>query len=299
MTEQTGQELALPSDMETGLEGFDQSDMVVPRLNIIHKEGEFEDSLTNERFQTLERVILLGLVKQRILWPERLSESSDPKPMCKSNDHAIGFPNVDEDTRRDERFPWPLSGFNADNYDLTGQPELACEGCKLKDWGSHPDGKKPFCAEVYTFPLLYDPNGNDQWLPAIVSFQKTGLKTTKNYLSAFARSGTPLFASITKIGLDLNQRGDNKYSTPRFQKIGDTPQSDWREYSTSFTQMRTFLQRKPRSEEDDGGSAAPATDNVNRQPETKSEPPAKTEPPAETPPADATPASEDRNKLPF
>lgn len=290
--------------METGLEGFDQSDIVVPRLNIIHKEGQFEDSLTNERFETLERVILLGLVKQRILWPERLSESSDPKPMCKSNDHAVGFPNVDEDTKRDERFPWPLSGYNPENYDLEGQPELACEGCKLKDWGSHPDGKKPFCAEVYTFPLLYAPSDNGQWLPAIVSFQKTGLKRTKNYLSAFARSGTPLFSCITQIGLDLNKRGDNKYSTPNFTKIGETSQRDWREYSTNFTSMRTFLQRKPRSEEDDGGSPAPKSDNVNRpaesttepEPQREEQPPPKTEPPAETPPADAAP---DRNKLPF
>lgn len=286
-----GQDLALPSEFETGLEQFDQSDMTVPRLQIDHKEGEFIDTLTNERFSVLEHVILLGLVKQRILWPEHVDEGDTP--MCKSADHSVGYPNTSDEIKREKRFPWADSGFRQADFE-GDHPALPCEGCKLKEWGSHPDGKKPYCAEVYTFPLLYDPHGNGQYVPAIVQFQKTGLKKTKDYLSGFARGNSPLFVAVTKIELELNKRAGNVFSTPKFTKVGQTEQDDWREYSTTFTGMRKFLQAAPLGADDEGSGGATETDNTARPPE-----PTPTESKAEEPAAEQPKASKPETDLPF
>jgi len=292
VTEDSSQELALTSDMETGLEEFDQTDMVIPRLQILHKEGRFRDTLTNEEFAPLERAILLGLVKQRILWHSTVDDGD--LPMCKSPDHNTGYPNVDEDTKKDKRFPWDLSGFK--QSDFSGdQPQLPCEGCKLKEWETHPDGKKPYCAEVYQLPLMYAPNeDSDLWIPAIVAFSKTGLKTLRNYLSGFQRRQAPLFSAVTRVELELNKRGGNIFSTPKFTKVDDIPQADWREHSLNFSSMKAFLQRPPREFEDEGGPAP--SDNTARPPEQPSQQAA---PPPEEPASTETPPAEDKNKLPF
>lgn len=233
-------------EFDTGLEDFDLEDAVIPRLTIVHREGQFKDSLSNETFDSI-KVIILGLVKQRVLWHPTVDDGD--WPMCRSVNHDIGFPNVSDDQPKDKRFPWDKSGFDPSDYpaDENGQIRLPCSGCALKEWGSHPDGKRPYCSEQFTLPVLYDPRDDGNWVPAIITFQKTGLKPLKSYLTSFARSRNAAFMAVTEIGLTLQHRGQTDYSVPTFKRVGDTDEENWREYSASFRTMKEFLEADPGS----------------------------------------------------
>jgi hypothetical protein len=235
-------------DFETGLEDFTMEDAVTPRLKIIHKQALFEDTLSRQQFNSIN-CIMLGLVKQRILWHHKIDDNaSDSMPMCKSNNHDIGFPLTDEEVPASKRFPWELSGFDPAAFtpDEEGLIHLPCEGCKLKDWGSHPMGDKPYCAEQFTTPVLYDSNGDGSaWVPAIISFQKSSLSPLKAYFTGFQRARNAAFMAITEISLELRKRGDNEYSVPNFRKVGETEDTTWRAYSAQYRQMRDFLTQDP------------------------------------------------------
>lgn len=248
----------LSDEFNTGLDDFDMSDAVIPRLSIEHRDGEFKDGLSNETFKTLN-VIILGLVKQRVLWHPGMDDD-DAMPMCRSTNHDLGFPNVSEKQPKEKRFPWDGSGFDPKDYPNDGEDvvtPLPCSGCQLKEWGSHPDGKRPFCSEQFTLPVLYDPSGEGDYVPAIITFQKTALKPLKAYLSSFARSRNAAFMAITEMSLDTFSRGQTVYSVPNFKKVGTTEQDDWREYSTNYVTMREFLTAAPGSRSEEESSEAP------------------------------------------
>lgn len=247
-------------ELDTGLEDFGMGDTVIPRLKIAHRDGRFVDSLSNEEFDSMT-VVMLGLVRQRILWHPSIDDD-DAAPMCKSNNFSIGFPDLNADDQPKEKlFPWAASGFDPNDYPPgpDGLRRLPCSGCSLKEWGSHPDGKKPYCSEQFTIPLLYDANGDGNLVPALISFQKTSLKPLKTYLSSFKRAKTASFTAFTQMGLDLTKRGANPYSVPNFKNVGPTDQDDWPEYATAYRQLREFLQADPELRDDDGGSSTTVT----------------------------------------
>lgn len=238
--------LQKPEEFETGLEDFDNEDMAIPRLNIEHKKGTFRDTLTNEEHEKV-KVIFLGLQKQRTLWHFTVDEGD--YPMCRSVNHETGVPNLSEKQPKEKRFPWEKSGFSPDDFppDENGVIKLPCSGCQLKEWESHPDGKKPYCAEQFTMPVLYDPDDSGMWVPAIMTFQKTSMKPIKSYLTQFKRNKTGAFSAITEITLTPQKKGSNEYCVPNFRRVGDTDQEDWREYMTTFRTIRDFLTEDPGS----------------------------------------------------
>jgi hypothetical protein len=262
-------EVALPDDMETGLEEFDQSDAVVPRLQIVHKDAEFKDSLSGMLFNPI-KVIFLGLVKQRVLWHFKVG--SNEVPMCKSNDFQNGYPRYDDEIPREKRFPWDKSGFNPDDFDLESTVKLPCKGCKLKEWETHPDGHKPYCVEQWTIPSLYDPFDNGKWVPIVISFQRTQLRPLKGYTSGFMRSEEPLFTAITEITLRGAKTGSNEYAIPSFVNIGRTERDDWIGFSTTFSQIKKFLRQSPsrddaeQPEPSDNTAHAPSDDKSSDEP---------------------------------
>lgn len=296
-----------PADFETGLEDFDMTDAVIPRLSIAHKEAQFKDSLSGEQFDKIS-VIILGLVKQRVLWHQEVDD--DDRPMCRSTDHNTGFPNMSDEQPKEKRFPWAKSGFNPKDYppDAEGVIRLPCDSCKLKDWGSHPDGKRPYCSEQFTLPVLYDPSGDGSWVPAIITFQKTALKPLKAYLSSFARAKNAAFGAITEVSLDPRRRGQTDYAVPIFKKIGSTDQDDWREFAASYRTMREFLTAEPGSREEREDSTVTATQEtpaedpwtgkqVNQERKAESK---KDEPKEDIVDADVVPESgDDDDELPF
>jgi hypothetical protein len=243
-----------PADLglgNTGMEDFETSDMVMPRLAIKQEESVFVDNLTGEEFPKLQ-VVLLGLIKQRILWDKEVNEGD--RPLCKSYDFRQGHPDR-------ENFPLRASGF--DSLPQEGGT-LPCDACALKEWDTHPNRSAPWCAETHTFPLMMPDADGDHIAPAVLTVQRSALRASKQYLTAFARSSTPLFTVVTEMTLDPQKKGSVKYSVPRFKKIGDTDSDRWQEFADHYRSIRTFITTPPPEEASDDAerTSSPGVSNA-------------------------------------
>ena len=228
-------------DGMTGLEDFETTDMVMPRLGIEHTEGKLVDNLTGQKFEKLQ-VVMLGLIKQRILWDTEVNDGDTP--LCKSYDHKNGHPDGD-------RFPWDASGFDRQQAGDT----LPCTSCALQQWGSHPQRDTPWCSEQHTFPVLLNIGDEDEpnfAAPAIFTVQRSGIKPSKTYLTSFSRSKTPLFTVVTEITLNIQRRGSVTYSVPKFSQIGKTDEAEWEEFAQHYLQIRDFVTTPPEPKDDEG-----------------------------------------------
>jgi hypothetical protein len=282
-----------PDNMaDIGLEDVDASDIRLPRVSIQHKTGMFKDTLTNEEFPVL-RGVLLGLVKQRIFWDPK--KEDDDKPLCKSPDHEHGFPNVRPDVAATKHFPWAESNFDPANFPISagvnGHVVLPCASCKFKEW----EGRTaPACAEQHTYAMMYapDPEQLDVLTPGLITFQKSGITPSKNYLAYFAQSKQPLFTHFSEISLKQAQRGDVDYATPIFKKLEPTDRSQWEMYATSARSTRAFLRQPPRPTDQyldaiASGAVAPPADDPWAPAPTAAAPPAAPAAPAPAAPAPA------------
>lgn len=304
--------VALPDNFDDGLGDFEPTDAAVPRLTIQHKDGRFKESLSGQTYESLS-VIILGLVKQRTLWAP--VQEDDMKPMCKSTNFLTGYPNVAEDTPKDHRFPWEKSGFDpasAPKNELD-QVILPCQSCPLKEWGSHPNGKVPWCSEEFTLPLLYDATGEGDWMPAVLTIKKTGLKNIKQYLASFQRQRKPAFSVITKVTLTQQSRGQTEYCVPNWAAEEKTSIDDWPGFSQSFVGLKEFLQMPPAVYDEDGEriQAAPPEQSAGTalsSPQSAAQEAAEPEPEAEPeqptakvsqPAASSAPADDDDDDMPF
>lgn len=238
-----------------GLEDVGVGDLVLPRLQIVHDEGRFRDNLSKQEYDVLD-AIFLGLVKQRILWHDTVDEGD--KPMCKSPDFEHGFPNVDDDTPKNKRFPWDTSNFNPADFPpsngIGGLVTLPCASCSLKEWGD--DRQPPPCAEQHTFPILYNINSGQDgvepiWTAALFTTQKTGIKPSRQYISSFAQSRQPMFTVVTRLSLTQQSRGTVKFSVPRFQRLGASDSELWSEYAEQYVTIRDYIRQPPRAADDD------------------------------------------------
>lgn len=292
-----------------GLEDATISDVVIPRLRIDHKKCLFENNLTKETWETLT-VIILGLVKQRIMWHEDVD--NDDKPMCKSPNFEHGFPNNSDEQPKAKRFPWADSNFNPDDFKpengINGLVTLPCGSCRFTQWSA--DRKPPKCSEQHTYPLLYStPEDPDNFLPALFTVQRTGIKPSRAYLSGFVNAKRPMFTALTEIGLTHQSRGSVEYAVPWFKQLGKTDQDMWQDYGNTFIGIRDWCKQAPRPlEDEDALAAADAGSNKNTPPaQAPAQAPAAT-PPAATPAqaaapaqpaAQATAAADDDDDLPF
>lgn len=256
----------VPAPIE-GLEDFDASDVVMPTLRINHKEATYKDGLSGEEFPSLE-VVILGLVKQRILWDAEVSGDSDA-PLCKSYDHANGVP----DPKAPHRFPWKESGYNMADFDTgAGIAPLPCEGCALSEWGSHPKNETPYCAEQYTLvvmmPVVEEDGSIIYAAPALLSLQRSAVKPAKAYISSFQRSRSPLFIVTTKLGLNAQRRGTVDFATPTLVRGEPTDAALHPEWAANYRLIRESI-TAPRIEEERAPAqetttvvAAPATNTT-------------------------------------
>jgi hypothetical protein len=240
-----------PSVYAVGLEDVEASDLVMPTIKIDHERGKLVDSNSGEEYDELYW-IMLGLVKQRVLWPPEVSEGKE-YPLCRSYDFHTGHPDED-------KFPWKASNFNPQSY--SDPVRLPCDECPLQVWGSHPNREAPWCSEQHTYPVLV-PFGDDgkNLAPAIFMAQRSGIKPSKNYLTSFANKKEPMFSVMTKITLDLRRRGTNDFAVPIFTRMDPTDKDLWPYFGEQYYSIRDFLQT-PRSRDDDGDSvdAAEAPD---------------------------------------
>ena len=257
----SGGALAAYDEDSIGLEDLGAADVALPRMNIAHADGVFRLSTSGDVFDTLN-VIMLGMIRQRIMWHPEVDDGD--RPMCKSPDFEHGFPNMSDQTPADKRFPWAESNFepsqavpvvlgptqsHPEGFNSNGHRVLPCNSCVFKEWGKSAGGKSvpPPCNEQFTFPILFEQDGN--WLPAILTLQRTGIKPAKSYMSSFVQSRTPLFSAITQLRLSQQSRGSVRYSVPVITKAGVTDRSMWPEYAEQMKQIRTWLRSAPRGEE--------------------------------------------------
>ena len=84
---------AIPSGLPEGLEDTEASDLSMPIYRIDHEAGCFVNNLTNEEFPEFD-AILLGRLKQRILWPMDPGGGAEG-PMCRSYDFNTGIPRAE------------------------------------------------------------------------------------------------------------------------------------------------------------------------------------------------------------
>lgn len=269
-------------DYMVGLEDVTSSDIAVPRLKIDHPRGMFVEKNSGLEQSTL-KTIFLGVVKQRSMWDSNVEDNDVPQ--CRSTDNERGVPNVSPLASPRLQFPWARSNFNPADFPAdieTGHVLLPCESCAFKEWGTGDNGKSvpPPCAEQRTFPLLYQPDGTEDWLPGILTLQKSSLPNAGKFISGFATRRVPMFEQITLISLDVLKRGSVYYSVPKFKPAGQTDREYWPTYRDQMIGMRDFLRALPRSNASaDDGNVPSAAEGAARQawgPGTASSAPATT-----------------------
>lgn len=242
--------VAVPEGFDDGLGDFDETDAAVPRLTIVHKEAMFKESLSGTKYEALD-LIILGLVKQRTLWSTDVDEGE--KPMCKSPDFENGFPTVDLKLSRDKQYPWEKTPFSpTDHTDADGVIKLPCNSCPLKEWKSHPNGKTPWCSEEFTLPVLYDMSGEGDFVPALITIKKSGLKNLKAYLASFQRQRMPAFSVVTRVTLKAESRGQTDYAVPQWAAGDKTQGNEWEGFSSTYKGLREFLHAPPARYDEDG-----------------------------------------------
>lgn len=233
---------AIPADDMLGLEDLSMSDVALPRINILGIDGVFEHSLSRERFERLDCVIL-GLVRQRILWPAEMGDEKSP-PLCRSMDFKVGTPSAD--------FPLQAAG-------LKSLPDvISCETCALKEWGSHPQGKRPWCGEQWHFAIMLLDN-DGAMSPAIWTVRSSGITPARGYLSSFLTKRKPSFTNVTHVTLDQRKRGTVRYSVPIFAMGDRTDAELYPVFRDTYLAARSFLQTERTADEDTTTTvAAPA-----------------------------------------
>lgn len=241
----------IPDD--DGLEDIDDSDLTIPRITIDHKLGVFKDSQTNEEFDSFE-CIILGLVKQRVLWPPSPGEDGEG-PMCRAVDNVTGAPDLAKWlVKHNGVTAQAQSGFSISEVE---EGNLPCANCGLKEWDSNPNNGTPWCNEQFTFPVIRIMENGD-FAPALISFQRTGLKPCKAYISGFKTSKRPLYTAITRISATHQRKGTVEYVTPSFTRVGDSDPSEYANYSKSLHDIRGFITTPRTFEEETTAVAAPA-----------------------------------------
>lgn len=228
--------------------------MPIPTLRVHGPTATFVDGLTDERYSEVE-LVMLGLCKQRVLWPPEMSEDKRP-PLCRSLDALTGTPDLDA-------FPWKAAAFNAKTFitvvedDDTGQDvktltqPLPCESCKLRQWGTHPKNTQaPWCTEQYVFAVLLkrETDEGELWTPATLPLARSGVKPAQQYCTAYKLKQSPMFVDYTRLKLKPMERGTVKYAVPIFERLGPTDKGDRPYYTDQFYKIRAFLQT-PRGRE--------------------------------------------------
>lgn len=233
----------VPLGVPEGLESIDSSDLSMPIIKMVHDQGLWEDSLSGEQFEEMD-VILLGLIKQRVLWPAEMAEEADA-PLCRSYNFTQGHPSdkFPLKVKGDPASPLEASGYGADDYNAG---PLSCTTCNLKEWGSHPSRDVPWCVEQYVFAVLMTEPGEDLGSPAILTLQRSSIKPAKAYITSYVRSKQPLFTARTTLKLNAQSRGSVKYSVPKFVKGAATDPDFHSQYAEMYHHVKDFV-TTPRS----------------------------------------------------
>jgi hypothetical protein len=193
-------DVAAPVD-DNGFVGFDQEDLVIPRLRIAQPTnrqdwtpGKFYESLSDESFDKLEGVVALRLNKSRV-WFE---DTGDGQPSCASDDFV----------RPSDRIENPVSPF--------------CGDCPNAQWGA--DRTPPICNETWNFLLVH------QGMPYYIAFSSSALANTRKLVTAlFLRAKQlkkPLWGFQFDIGLKKTEFAKGVAYMPTFSNVKAVPKDE-------------------------------------------------------------------------
>lgn len=234
-----------------GLEDIDLSEGGTPRITIDHTDAVFRDTMSGVAVAEFSGIVL-GLVKQRVLWPPEVGDEP-AQPLCKSVDFKTGRPNVDT-------FPLAESKLT---LTLDDGVTASCEDCALKDWDTHPTRQGPWCQEQHVWAVLADLEDDGNAAPALLTFQRSSMKPSRQYLGAFARKRQPSFSVVTHFKLNGQKRGSVKYAVPELSRGEATDPDDWSHFGEQYLSIRGFLQTV-RSDEESSDTTASKTPKVER-----------------------------------
>jgi hypothetical protein len=279
---------------DVGLEDVSAADVRMPRLQINHDTAQFKDSSSGELMGDIQ-VIILGLIKQRIMWDSEVDDGD--KPQCKSPDFQVGYPQLRKDIPARKQFPWANSNFSPADFPPQddGLIHLPCESCKFSQWGR--DKTKPLCSEQFTLPLYYLSPTDGGLKPGILSLQRSGIKNAKTYISTFKTAGQPMFTAWTHLSLRPESRGKVVYAVPQFRRGELSDASQWGGWATGYREVRDWLTSAPtlhdETEDKKTGGARPVPASA------KTATALAEDDPWSAPPATAAPSAPVDDDLPF
>lgn len=203
----------IPADLSMeGMEGIDQSDLMVPRARVLQptsklegEAGEFHFNLTGETKKTV-LAVLLRVQKGRVMWD---AEDLTAAPVCASDD---------------DKTPRPGGVSN-------GRPCITCQYAK---WGQ--DNTPPPCSQTYNF-LATDTE--DDNAPFMLSLSKTSLKHAKRIISVFVLKHKPLYSAPVRIMSTLVTSDKGKWYEVTFTPA-PAKGFDWRPYREMYLGMRAM-----------------------------------------------------------
>lgn len=236
----------------------------MPRLTIVHPDGVFTNSQTTENFSVL-RGVALGMVRQRAMFHTEMGKDK-LKPQCKSSDGETGYPTMTGNAK--DLFPWSNVPFTANDLpkDEWDRLQISCKTCPFSQWTDRKT--PPRCAERHAYPILF--SDAEDWRPGddmphrgIVSFQKSGIKPSNQFLTFFKSSKNPVYSYFMQMKLRREKTGMVTYSVPEFARLGPTDREDWAEFSTDLKGVREFLRQPPRPPDDAEGGSEPSSAAVS------------------------------------
>jgi hypothetical protein len=207
-----------------GLEDVMDERLGLPRLNIIQQIpqaeaigrkadvlGQFYLNLSQEVKPEIE-AILLGIVKQRVWWPEfDQSKKDDAEPICRS----INFITPDQKY-----------------IDAGTAPCSLCENCPKAQWDRERD-LPPECSELKNL-IGVDRGG----IPFNFQAQKTSLSPLNDYQKVFVVRRKPMFSTWTR----LTTKSAGNYYVPQFQALPEpVPQAQQVELAEMYKSFRAML----------------------------------------------------------
>jgi hypothetical protein len=231
--EQHGSALDRLDAMGGGLADFDGSEGGTPRIKINGAEAKWVDTLTGLEVPEFTGIVC-GVVKGRVLWPPEVGEEV-ADPLCKSLDFKTARPNP-------KTFPIKESLIPGLVLVEDGPPVMVnCSACNLKEWDTHPTRQGPWCTEQLTMIVMADLDDSGNYLPSLVTFQRSSIKPARQYVGALKRGYKNPFEVYTDFTLTPQKRGNVKYAVPVFKRTTPTDPSLWEACAQTYLAIAEFV----------------------------------------------------------
>jgi hypothetical protein len=206
---------------ETGLEGLDQGDLIIPRLTITQpttpdidaaNQGKFCINVTGDFADTM-RVSMIKLSKSRSLFPEKYKR--DNEPLCRSHDFKFPAGDIKGATVMAE---------HCGLLPIAPGEKKAKHLCPYANWGAN--NEAPKCQEVWNL-LIVD---LATYMPMWFSLKSTALKPLRKIISAISMISQakriPMWGMQFDMALEKTVNDSGTFYVPIFNGLVNLPAVD-------------------------------------------------------------------------